>query len=439
MKTFETHNLRSTQATKLDAIIGHFDPWIAGIVLALASLGVVMVASSSLAIGEMMDVGEFYFLIRHLIFLVAGIVLVTVLMRVELKQIEKHHDLLLLASVALLAAVFLPFVGVTVNGARRWLNLGISNFQAVEAVKLLFIVWMASYLVRYRDELPSDWRTLLKPLGVIILLVALLLMQPDFGSAALLVAIGGCLIFLGGASIKRLAMLGIPALGVMALIAVLEPYRMARLINFRDPWQDPFAGGYQLVQALIAIGRGGWTGVGLGDSVQKLQAFPEVHTDFIFSVLAEEFGFVGVLAVFALYAGLTWRTFDIGTRCITMRRHFAGLLAYGIGLWIAIQTLVSIGVNLGMLPTKGLTLPLISSGGSSLLMTCAAIGVLLRISYELDRAERQVARARADADAVTAALAAEESMIESIDPPQLMPKKSSIGKQRVEPRWGATV
>ena len=204
------------------------------------------------------------------------------------------------------------------------------------------------------------------------------------------------MIFLGGASLNKLMLMGAPLVVGFIGIAVLEPYRLARITSFREPFQDPFGGGYQLVQALIAIGRGEWAGVGLGASVQKLQAFPEVHTDFIFSVLAEELGFLGVCAVLALYGVFLWRAFSIGLRCMNLRRQFAGLVAFGIGLSVGIQAAVSIGVNLGLLPTKGLTLPLISYGGSSAMMTLAAMGVLLRVSYELDRSERQVQRARSE-------------------------------------------
>jgi cell division protein FtsW len=387
---------RFQQATRWDALEGRFDPWLLGGAVALACLGVVMVASSSLAVGESLQVNEFYFLIRHAIYLGAGLVAAGVLMRCELKTIERYNQLLLLGCFILLLAVLLPGIGSSVNGARRWLNLGVAKFQAIEAVKLMFVVWLASYLVRNRDELDRNWMTLLKPLGVLATLVAVLLMQPDFGSATLLLAIGGTLIFLGGAPIRRLLALGLPALAAMAALAVAAPYRLARLTNFRDPWQDPFDDGYQLIQSLIAIGRGEWFGVGLGGSVQKLQAFPEVHTDFIFSVYAEEFGLVGVAVLVGLYALVVGRALLVGQRALDMRRPFAGFIALGIGTWIGLQALVSMGVNLGLLPTKGLTLPLISYGGSSLLATCAAFGLLLRVSLELDRAGRQSARLRGE-------------------------------------------
>ncbi|MCC8362521.1 putative lipid II flippase FtsW [Lysobacter sp. A6] len=387
------------QATRLDAIEGRFDPWLLGAAIALASVGVVMVASSSIAIGEGLDVGPFYFLVRHLVFLAVGLGLAGWMMRTELKTIEAKNQLLLLACFVLLLAVFVPGLGRTVNGARRWLNLGVSNFQAVEAVKLLYIVWLASYLVRFRDEVNATWKAMLKPLGVAVALVALLIMQPDFGSLSLILAITAGMLVLGGVNMPRMfgpVLVGLP---ILAAIAIAEPYRVRRFTSFLDPWADPFDSGYQLTNALMAVGRGEVFGVGLGASVQKLSYLPEAHTDFIMAVIAEELGLVGVTLVIGLYALLSGRAFWVGLKCVEMRRHFAGYCAFGVALWMSLQSFVSIGVNLGLLPTKGLTLPLISSGGSSVLMTCMAIGLLLRVSYELERAERQVARLRGEAQA----------------------------------------
>ena len=375
------------QATRLEAIGGRFDPWLLGAMLALASLGVVMVASASIY----QHGNPFYYLIRHGMFLVAGAGLAWWVTRTELKSIEARNHLLLLGCVVLLLLVFVPGLGVSVKGAHRWINLGVSNFQVVEVVKVFFIVWLASYLVRFRDEVNATWAAMLKPLGVVVLLVALLLMQPDFGSSSLLLAITAGMLVLGGVNMPRMfgpVLVGRP---ILAVIAIAEPYRMRRLTSFSDPWADPFGSGYQLTNALMAIGRGEWSGIGLGGSVLKLNYLPEVHTDFIFSVIGEELGFVGVCLVVALYALLVGRAFVIGLRCVEMRRHFAGYVAFGVALWIGMQSFVSMGVNLGLLPTKGLTLPLISSGGSSILMTCVAMGLLLRVSYELERTQRQVA------------------------------------------------
>ncbi len=383
----------ASQATRLEAIGGRFDPWLLGGSIALACLGVVMVGSAAVA-GAGMDVGPWYFLSRHVVFLVVGIGLAALLMRTELKFVEQHSQLLLLACFALLLLVFVPGIGHTVNGARRWLNLGVSNFQAVEAVKLLYIVWLSSYLKRYSEDVAATWPAMLKPLGVAVALVGLLLLQPDFGSSTLLLAITAGMLVLGGVNLPRMSMPIVFGLPVLAFIAILEPYRMRRFTSFLDPWADQLGSGYQLTNALMAVGRGEWFGVGLGASVQKLSYLPEAHTDFIMAVIAEELGFAGVCLVVGLFALVAGRAFWLGLQCVEMRRHFAGYCAFGVALWISLQSLVSIGVNLGLLPTKGLTLPLVSSGGSSVLMTCAAVGLLLRVSYEYDRAARQVAKLR---------------------------------------------
>ncbi len=385
------------QATRLDALPGRYDPWLLGASIALACLGVVMVASSSIAIGEDLDVGPYYFLVKHLMFLAMGAGVAGLLMRTELKSIEQQDRLMLVLCFVLLILVFVPGIGKTVNGAKRWLNFGIMGFQAVEAVKLMYIVWLASYLVRFRDEVNATWGAMLKPLGVAVALVALLVLQPDFGSLSLILAVTAGMLVLGGVHMPRMfgpVLFGLP---LLAIVAIAEPYRVSRLTSFLDPWKDPFNTGYQLTNALMAVGRGEWFGVGLGGSVQKLAYLPEAHTDFIVAVIAEELGFVGVCLVIALYTVLVGRTFWLGLKCVEMRRHFAGYCAFGVALLVALQSFVSIGVNLGMLPTKGLTLPLISYGGSSVLGTCAALGLVLRISYELDRAERQVALMRGEA------------------------------------------
>lgn len=428
-------NERQRQATRLEAIGGRYDPWLLGAALALASLGVVMVASSSIS----QTASPFYYLTRHVLFLAAGTGLALWAMRTELKTVEHYNQVLLLGCIGLLLLVFVPGLGVSVKGAHRWINLGVSNFQVVEAVKVFFIVWLASYLVRFRDEVNATWVAMLKPLGVVVVLVGLLLMQPDFGSSSLLLAITAGMLVLGGVNMPRMfgpVLIGLP---VLAVIAIAEPYRMRRLTSFADPWADPFGSGYQLTNALMAIGRGEWAGIGLGGSVLKLNYLPEVHTDFIFSVIGEELGFIGVCAVIALYALLVGRAFWIGLRCVEMRRHFAGYCAFGIALWIGLQSFVSMGVNLGVLPTKGLTLPLISSGGSSVLMTCVAMGLLLRVSYELDRAERQVAlRGEASGAGEPAAVSAETAPVAAVVPPIKAEPASARGigsrlRRRIDP------
>lgn len=434
----------SRQATRLEAIGGHFDKWLLGAIITLTGLGVVMVASSSIALMS----SPFYYLNRHLIFLAVGIVLAALAMRTELKSIEQYNQMLLLGCFALLVVVFIPGLGSSVNGARRWINLGFSKFQTVEAVKVLYIVWLSSYLVRFRDEVNATWPAMLKPLGVAGALVVLLLLQPDFGSSTLLLAITAGMLVLGGVNLPRMSMPIVFGLLAMSALAIIEPYRMRRITSFWDPWADQQGDGYQLSNALMAVGRGEWTGVGLGNSVQKLYYLPEAHTDFIFSVTAEELGFVGTCLIVALYALLAGRAFWIGMRCVEMKRHFSGYIAFGIGLWVSMQSFVSIGVNLGILPTKGLTLPLISSGGSSILMTCVAMGLLLRVSYELDRAERRQAvrmgaaelddAAPVDAPARASAVAAamQESSARASAQRDSAPRGTSRMQQRIEPTLG---
>ncbi|MTI75455.1 MAG: putative lipid II flippase FtsW [Stenotrophomonas sp.] len=426
------------QATRLEAIGGHYDKWLLGAAVALASLGIVMVASSSIALTQ----SPFYYLTRHLVFIGIGVALAAVAMRVELRDVEKYNHLLLLGCFALLVVVFVPGLGSTVNGARRWINLGVSKFQTVEAVKVLYIIWLSSYLVRFRDEVNATWQAMLKPVGVVGVLVVLLLLQPDFGSSMLLLGITTCMLVLGGAQLKRIVLPVLLMLPALVLLVIFEPYRMRRVTSFMDPWEDQLGSGYQLSNALMAIGRGEWTGVGLGASIQKLNYLPESHTDFIFSVIAEELGFAGVCTIIALYALLVGRAFWLGMRCIEMRRHFSGYIAFGVGLWIGLQTFVSIGVNLGMLPTKGLTLPLISSGGSSVMMTCVAVGVLLRVSWEYNRAVRRqevrddadVADVPADAPAQPAEPATASAIAAAMQAGAA--RGTSRMQQRVEPTFG---
>lgn len=392
MAAIDFGNLR--QAIRRDELDGRLDPWLMGAMVALACLGVVMVGSAAIA-GGGQNAGPWHFLGRHVVFLTVGLVLAALVMQLELKLVEKYSHYLLLACFMILLLVFVPGIGKTVNGARRWINLGPASFQAVELVKVFYIVWLASYLKRFNEDVAVAWNAMLKPAGVVVLLVGLLLLQPDFGSSVLLFGITACMLLLGGAPIKRLILPVLVLVPGLVALVVFEPYRMRRITSFVDPWEDQLGAGYQLSNALMAIGRGEWFGVGLGGSVQKLSYLPEAHTDFIFSVIAEELGFAGVCLVVGLFVLLAGRAFWLGLKCVEMKRHFSGYIAFGIALWMALQGFVSVGVNLGVLPTKGLTLPLVSYGGSSVLMTCGALGLLLRVSKEYDRAARQVAKRRA--------------------------------------------
>jgi cell division protein FtsW len=384
------------QAERHDLLEGRLDLGLLLPAVLLAALGVVMVASSSIALAEAQTSNPWYYLIRHLMFLAIGLTGAFLATRIELSRLEAAGQLWLWLSLVLLMVVFVPGLGRTVNGATRWINLGLFGFQAVEAVKVFVVLYLAGYLVRQGHAVMLTFIGAVRPILAIGLMLGLLLLQPDFGSAVLLVVIAVGMIWLGGARISSLAVLGLAVVPAMIWLALSESYRIKRLVSFLNPWEDPFADGFQLTQALIAIGRGEWFGVGLGGSVQKLFYLPEAHTDFILAVLAEELGFAGLLVVLALFAWLTGRAFLIGFRCLQVGQRFAGYCAFGVALSLSTQALFSAGVNLGVLPTKGLTLPLISSGGSSLIMTCVAIGLLLRCARELDRAERKGA-ARADA------------------------------------------
>ncbi len=376
-----------SQAIRKHGPQGRYDPWLLLAIVALAAFGIVMVASSSIAVADGQHIGEFHYLKRHLVFLALGTIGAVAVARIELKLMEKRAFLLMLVTFALLLAVFVPHLGMRINGARRWINLGLIGFQPVELAKLAIVLYLASYLVRHRDGVERKFFGVFKPMLVAGFTAVLLLAQPDFGSAALIAVVTVGMVWLAGARMRYLGILGLPLPPLAAWLALSTDYRVKRLTSFLDPWKDPFNDGFQLTQALIAIGRGQWFGVGLGGSVQKLFYLPEAHTDFILAVIGEELGFAGILSVLALFALLVGRGLHLGLRGVEVGQRFAGYVAFGISLLIGLQALVSVGVNLGVLPTKGLTLPLISSGGSSVLMTCVMLGVLLRAGYEIHRAE----------------------------------------------------
>jgi len=368
------------------------DAWLLIPVLLLVASGLVMVGSSSIAVAESHGVATYYYLLRHLIYIIMGLMLASVFRAMPIDYLERISRPLMLVSALLLLLVFIPGIGRSVNGSARWITLGFANFQVVEAVKVMVIIYMAGYLVRKADMVKIRFFDTLKPLAFAAMLTAILLAQPDMGSAAVITAIVGGMVWLAGAAWRHIFVLGMAAIPVFGF-AAMEPYRLRRIVSFMNPWADPYDSGFQLTQALIAVGRGELFGVGLGASIQKLFYLPEAHTDFIFAVLAEEFGLMGVVFILSLFMILVARIMIIGLMAHRRERPFAGNIAYGVGLWVGLQALVSMGVNLGVLPTKGLTLPLISSGGSSVLMTFVALGIVFRIRYELDRdAPLKVAR-----------------------------------------------
>ena len=350
--------------------------------VALASLGLVMVASASITFADR-DLGQpFYYALRQAVYIGIGVLLAMPVYRLRLALLQQAGPVLLVAALALLVAVLIPGIGREVNGSTRWISTGLFNLQVSEPAKLMILVYLAGYLARHGEELRERLSGFIKPMAVLSLAAFLLLLEPDFGATVVLMATAMGMIFLAGVRLWHFTgMLGVAGLSLAGL-AVSSPYRMERLTTFLNPWADPFNSGFQLTQSLIAIGRGELAGVGLGASIQKLFYLPEAHTDFVFAVLAEELGLLGVFVVIALYAVVVWRAFVIARQAENAGNVFAGALAYGIGIWIGLQSFINMGVNMGLLPTKGLTLPLMSYGGSSMVVMCVAIALLLRIDSE---------------------------------------------------------
>ena len=359
-----------------------------GLCAALLLIGMVMVTSASMSIAAR-DLGNpFFYLERQLIFGLLGVGFAWIITRVPTEVWDKYSHALLLFGLALLLLVLIPGIGAVVNGARRWMRVGPINFQVSELARVLVLTWVCSYCVRKREELEKTLQGLLKPVGLLTVAAVLLLAEPDFGATTVLFATGFAVLFIAGARLRYVLVLVSAAAGALAVLAMASPYRLKRLTGFLHPWEDPFNSGFQLTQSLIAIGRGSWFGVGLGSSVQKLFYLPEAHTDFVFAVLAEEFGLLGVVVVIALFMMLVWRSFHIARLASQAGMRFQSYLVLAFGIWIGLQAVVNIGVNMGVLPTKGLTLPLLSYGRSSLLVTLAWLGVLLRIYHEVRSTSR---------------------------------------------------
>lgn len=357
-----------------------FDTVLLGAVLALMAIGLVMVGSASMDVSSATFGDPLRIVLKQLLFMVAGLLVMGVMVFIPVRRIQRMNWVALLLAFFLLLVVL--FVGREINGSIRWIPLGFFNLQASEVAKLCVVIYMAGYLVRHLDEVRTCWSGFIKPMGVLFLIAVLLLLEPDFGALVVLTGAVMGMIFMAGARLLPFfAMFLLVALGI-ALLVFLEPYRMARLTSYMDPWANAFGSGYQLTQALIAFGRGAWLGEGLGNSIQKLFYLPEAHTDFVFAVLAEELGALGSLLLLGLFLFVAWRSLQLGSRSEQKGLLFHGFVAYGIALLFAIQALINIAVNTGLLPTKGLALPLISYGGSSLIVNCLAFGILLRIDYE---------------------------------------------------------
>jgi cell division protein FtsW len=368
-----------------------YDEGLAWAAILLLGLGLVMVYSASIAIAEGSRASGYqstYYLMRHAIFVAAGVAVGVAAFQVPLRLWQQAAPYLFLAGAGLLVLVLIPGLGREVNGSQRWLPLGIVTVQPSELVKLAAVLYAADYTARKAAHMSSFRRGFL-PLAAVMLVVGwLLLREPDFGAFVVITVIAMGILFLGGMNWKLFAGLFLLLLAGFVLLILISPYRLQRVIGFMDPWSDAYGTGYQLSHALIAFGRGEWLGVGLGGSVEKLFYLPEAHTDFVLAVIAEELGFVGVAAVIGAFAWIVTRAFMIGRRAASLERYFSALVAQGIGLWIGVQAIINIGVNTGMLPTKGLTLPLVSFGGTALVASCCAIAVLLRVDWE----NRQLAK-----------------------------------------------
>ncbi|WNC68069.1 cell division protein FtsW [Thalassotalea nanhaiensis] len=358
-----------------------FDRGFIVIAMSMYLIGLIMVASSSMPIGEKLFNNPFHFVIRHAIYIVMSLFIAAIALRIEMHHWQKSSWVLLLLAMFLLVAVLI--VGRTVNGSTRWIMVGPINIQAAEPAKLFFFCYLSAYLVRRRDEVRENFKGFFKPLLVLFLLAFLLLLEPDLGTVIVMAATALGLLFLAGAKLWQFIAIVAAVLSAIVMLIVFEPYRLARLLSFLNPWADEFGTGYQLTQSLMAYSRGEFFGQGLGNSVQKLDYLPEAHTDFVMAVVGEEFGFIGIVILLGLCLTLVIKALLLGRRALEKEKYFEGFFAYSIGIWMSFQTAVNVGASAGVLPTKGLTMPLISYGGSSMIVMTLAIVVLIRIDHEL--------------------------------------------------------
>ncbi|MBV1880016.1 MAG: putative lipid II flippase FtsW [Pseudomonadales bacterium] len=374
-----SNSLAESLAERLGVQVGYL---LILIVAMLVSLGLIMVGSASMEIAANSYDNPFHFLTRHSIYVALGLVISVVVYQCPLVYWQRYSGLLLLASFILLTVVLIPGIGRTVNGSTRWIGIGPLTLQASEIAKLFVVVYMAGYLVRRQDEVREQWSGFLKPMGVLSVMVVLLLLEPDFGAVVVMVSAAMGMIFVSGARVQNFVIMTVCCVLAGLAAIMMAPYRVARALSFLNPWADQYGSGYQLTQSLIAFGRGEWFGVGLGESIQKLFYLPEAHTDFVFAVMAEELGLVADVFVIVAFVALVLCAFSIASRAKSVGEDFSSFLAYGIGLLIGIQAFINLGVNIGILPTKGLTLPLVSYGGSSLLISFVMVAVLLRIDRD---------------------------------------------------------
>jgi cell division protein FtsW len=370
------------------------DPVLVAITGALLLGGFVILASASISISDNAAGNPFFYIQRQLFAAAIGVVAAGICLFIPMQVWQNLGPLMLFAGLALLIVVLIPGVGYEVNGSTRWVRVGFMNLQVSEPARLCFLMYLAGYLVRRNKALREEFVGFLRPMLVLTLACVLLLKEPDFGAAIVLLATAMTMLFVAGARIRDFVLFFTVAVLAVVALTITAPYRMKRLTGFLDPWSDPYDSGFQLTQSLIAIGRGEWFGVGLGDSVQKLFYLPEAHTDFVFAVFAEEFGLLGSLVLIGLFLALLWRVFRLGIRAHDAARFFEAYMAIGLGTWLGLQAFINVGVNMGLLPTKGLTLPLISYGRSSLIITMISVGLLLRIHHELAVDAKPVNRKR---------------------------------------------
>jgi len=381
---FDQNRQQATLASKgrRPILIAGYDFWLVSSLVLIISIGLIMVATASISAADKEFGDPLYYFWNQGQSIILGLFLILFFLKMPILYLQTLSRVLLIVAIALLVLTLIPGLGKEVNGSMRWIQLGTKSFQAAELVKFFIITYLAGYLVHHRESVQTELAGFLKPVFILAVISILLLKQPDYGSCVVLCATALGMLFLAGAPLGRFFIWLPTFIVALACLILLSPYRMQRLMSFRDPWGDQYENGYQLTQALIAFGRGDWTGVGLGGGIQKLFYLPERHTDFIFSVLAEEFGLIGTILIIFLYLFIVWRAFMIGKIAENAKKYFSAYLAYGIGLIIGLQAYINIGVNMGVLPTKGLTLPFISYGGNSMLVYCILFGVLLRIEYE---------------------------------------------------------
>ena len=359
------------------------DKVLAASAIALIVIGFIAMSSASIEFAAERYGNPFFHSVRYSLHLGIGLVAGLVMTRIPMQFWQRTGWFWLLIGFSLLLIVLVPGIGREVNGSRRWLPLGLMSVQCSELAKVCVIIYLAGYLVRRQDEVREQWRGFIKPMAVLFLVTLLLMLEPDFGATVVTLGTAFGMIFLAGVRLWQFLLVILAAVAALAILVVSEPYRMKRLTAFTDPWADQFDSGYQLTQSLIAFGRGEWFGVGLGNSIQKLFYLPESHTDFVFAIYAEEFGFVGAVILIGLFGLLVVRIFQIGRKAEQLAHFFSAYVAYGIALMISGQVFINIGVNIGLLPTKGLTLPFLSYGGSSLIVCCALLGMVFRINSEL--------------------------------------------------------